>query len=179
MSQRCVQHGGFLIYRLTTNFHDKSQIETIYIPEIKEMLKTLTGADDVTAFLPYHRRTGAHAGSDYQPPGIGAHVDITPHFAPTVASENLPYSGYTYSRLALINVWPALSKPPHDWPLAVCDGRSVPPDAGVFNGLIYIDKIPDMSDVQAPDDTGPGGHIFQYDPRLRWYYYSMDRNEAL
>jgi len=144
------------------------------------MLKSLLGCDDVTVFMPYHRRTGAAAGGEVQPPGSGAHVDITPHFAPTVAQEHLPSPDYAYSRFAAINVWRALSKPPHDWPLAVCDGRSVPADAGVFNGVKFVDKIPDLANVQPPEETGPGGHIFKYDPRLKWYYFSnQTRDEAL
>jgi len=130
--------------------------------------------------MPYHRRTGAAAGEETQPPGIGAHVDITPNHALTVAKEHLPSPDYKYSRFAAINVWRALSKPPHDCPLAVCDGRSVPADAGVFNGIGFVDKIPDLDNVEAPDEMGPGGHIFTYDPRLRWYYFSdQTRDEAL
>ena len=152
----------------------------MYIPEVQALLKKLLGADEVAAFHPYLRKTGAEAGTDFQPPGIGAHIDFAPHFAAQVARDHVPYAGYEYSRFACVNVWRVLSDPPQDWPLAVCDGRSVPETAGVFNALIYTETLPNMEDVKPADPLSPGGTIFQYDPRLQWHFYSnMKKDEAL
>jgi len=138
------------------------------------------GADEVSCFGPYLRRTGAVAGEDYQPPGIGAHLDFAPHTAEQMARDHAPSPDYTYSRFACVNVWRALSEPPQDWPLAVCDGRSVPFDAGVFNALYHVEKIPDLDRLKQINPPNPGGHIFQYDPKLQWHFFSnMTQDEAL
>jgi len=153
-------------------------VENVHVPELKALLKKVLGADYVHKIEHVFRRQPG--GGGFQPPGIGAHVDYAPHYVKQVAEKHVPSPDYTYSRYACVNVWRVLSEPPQDWPLAVCDGRSVPADSGVFNALVYLDKLPDMSNVAPPDPMGPGGTIFKYDPGLKWYYYSnMEKDEVL
>jgi hypothetical protein len=162
------------------NWLDKEEIERVYYEEIKDMLKRVLGADEVSCFHHFLRRTDAKPGTEYQPPGIGAHIDFAPHWAAKIAEKHLPREGYEYNRFVCVNVWRALSTPPQDWPLAVCDGRSVPADAGVFNALVYMENLPEMSEIKAIEPPNPGGTIFRYDPSLKWCYYSgMKKDEAL
>ncbi len=73
-----------------------------------------------------------------------------------------------------INLWRALSHPPQDRPLAVCDARSVATQSGAFNTLVRVDKVPDAEARMKPPanvDALPKGWIFHYDPAHRWYYY--------
>jgi hypothetical protein len=148
------------------------------VAEIQELLKKELGADKVSVFNHVFRRQ--QEGGGFQPVGIGAHIDFAPHYAKDLAAKHAPSTDYTYSRYALVNVWRTFSPPPQDWPLAVCDGRSVPEGSGIFNALVYLPELPDMSNVPPPDPTSPGGTIFKYDPNLKWYYYSnMGRDEAL
>ena len=40
------------------------------------------------------------------------------------------------------SVWRVFSPPPQDWPLALCDFRSVRDDEGLDNQLYFVDGIP-------------------------------------
>jgi hypothetical protein len=79
-------------------------------------------------------------------------------------------------------LWRAVSTPPQDWPLAVCDARSVNPSDGTPNAMIMVDKIPDLNTLgPLPDDSKrPEAFLFEYSPGHRWYYFSdMKKDELL
>lgn len=60
-----------------------------------------------------------------------AHVDYSRVAGPMMAAREDQIQGNAvrpYSRLMIIQAWHILSPPPQDFPLAVCDGSSVPDD---------------------------------------------------
>ena len=78
------------------------------------------------------------------------------------------------------------ARPPQDWPLALCDYRSVTDDEGVPNFLFRIPAFPDPAalpgtlpgDLDAADAESAAS-VFAYRPGHRWYYFpSMDAAEA-
>jgi hypothetical protein len=83
-----------------------------------------------------------------------------------------------------INLWRVINEPPQDWPLALCDGRSVGREDGVGNVMVRVDEIPDretMLTMEIPDeDQLPTAFLFLYNPEHRWYYYpDMTPDELL
>jgi hypothetical protein len=75
-------------------------------------------------------------------------------------------------RSAQYNVWRALTPPPQDVPLAVCDARSV-----VAEDLIPADAIFDHDGAVAFSFEAL---LLRHSPRQRWVYYSnMSCDEAL
>ena len=72
-----------------------------------------------------------------------AHVDFTPQCAERLAREIYGKSfpdGKGYTRFISSSLWRAFSEPPQDWPLALCDARSVGADEGVPNTLHIVDR---------------------------------------
>ena len=192
-------HGFVLTERPTAvrDFFDQNQVEQIYPGEVEETVKALTGASRVALMswmirksgdLSKHRRQAVgytHKGG-VQPPAGEAHVDFTPRRAELLARDlyertfpNAP----GYSRFIASSLWRSFSDPPQDWPLALCDARSVRSDEGVPNTLHIVDEIPDeasmMRDIPG-EDSLVAAAIFHYSPDHRWWYFSnMTRDEVV
>lgn len=180
---------GFQLVRHNTgvtDFYDKEQVATVYPGEIKKLLMDLTGADlvlDLGATL----RSARNPRDDIQPPGVEAHVDYNEASSRRLAQRMLEQNDmedFEYSRFMCINLWRVINEPPQDWPLAVCDGRSVGREDGVGNVMVRVDEIPDretMLNMAIPDeDRLPTAFLFLHNPQHRWYYYpNMTPNELL
>jgi len=180
-----------------SDFRDKEQVESIYPSEAAELVRVLTGADRVVVRGWMLRTSGeleararkvvgyTHQGG-LQPPAAEAHVDFTAETAERVARQTFesefPGSG-PYRRFISSSLWRAFSTPPQDWPLAVCDARSVGPDEGTPNALVVVDEIPDQESMLAPLPEGRAvmtADVFRYNPAHRWWYFSgMHRDEVL
>jgi len=180
---------GFCMVRhetAITDFHDPEQVQTIYSKESADLLKELTGADLVLDLGTTLRSAGNPRG-DIQPPGKEAHVDYNEASAQRLARRMLEENGmgdYRFCRFMAINLWRVISKPPQDWPLALCDGRSVGREDGVGNVMVRVDAIPDretMLTMHIPDeDQLPTAFLFLHNPQHRWYYYpDMTPDELL
>jgi hypothetical protein len=77
-----------------------------------------------------------------------------------------------YSRYALYNMWRATTPPPQDFPLAVCDARSVAPGDEVT--VKAITKERSVGEIRH-DTTG-----YLYSDAHRWHFYpDMTRDEVL
>jgi len=82
-----------------------------------------------------------------------------------------------------INVWRAISAPPQDFPLAVCDARSLATTRPLTTYLITTDRIPDDMSKRAELLDGPvasEASLFPYNEDQRWWYFSdMTADEML
>ncbi|KAH8811008.1 hypothetical protein F5884DRAFT_672269 [Xylogone sp. PMI_703] len=178
-----LDNGGFTLVEHdseVTDFHSRQQLDDIYTSEIADLVKGLTGADDVVIYSPpVLRQTEAEIGSTHQPRAADVHTDYSPAYGEAAARER-KREGMEYSRCALVNVWRALSPPPQDWPLAVIDARSVTGDEGVPYPMIIVDKIPEtLPIVPQPPYTIEGAN-FCYSPGHKWCYFKdMNINEVL
>jgi hypothetical protein len=192
-------HGFVLAERRSavTDFFDRDQVDRVYPGEVVETVKALTGATRVAPLgwmvrtsgdlSKYQRQTVGytHRGG-VQPPAGEAHVDFTPQraeaMARTIYEKTFP-DGKGYSRFIASSLWRAFSEPPQDYPLAVCDARSVGADEGVPNALFIVDQLPDEKTMQGEmpnEDTVPAAAIFHYNASHRWWYFShMTRDEVL
>jgi hypothetical protein len=180
-----------------SNFFDREEVDRIYPTEVTEIVKSLTGADHVVPLGWMVRTSGdlskhlrqtvgyTHRGG-VQPPAAEAHVDFTPDRAAPMAralyQKAFP-NGKGYSRFISSSLWRAFSEPPQDYPLAVCDARSVGREEGVPNTMFVVDKLPDEQAMLAPmpdEDQRPAAAIFRYNANHRWWYFSnMTRDEVL
>lgn len=180
-----------------TDFHDSAQVDAQYPAEAIALIKAVTGADRVLA-RGWMIRTAAdiapaakkvegytHHGG-IQPPAGEAHVDYSPETAPRTADQvyrrEFP-DGPGYSRFIAFSLWRALSPPPQNCPLAVCDGRSLSDDEGVRNPLHIVDEMPSeeamLADIPGEDKL-IAASVFRFSPAHRWWYFSnMARDEAL
>ncbi|TFK37367.1 hypothetical protein BDQ12DRAFT_157158 [Crucibulum laeve] len=114
-----------------TSFTDDAEIEREYYPESIELIKKLTGATRVVLFdHTVRRRRPGQDGRDpklRQPVSL-AHVDQSIAASVARVHRHLPPSevpALLQRRFQIINLWRPISHVALDWPLALCDYRSV------------------------------------------------------
>ncbi len=180
-----------------SDFFDSEEVDAVYPAEVTDIVRQLTGADRVAQrgwmvrtsgdLEKRQRKTvGYTHSSGVQPPASEAHVDYMPERAGAMAEriykESFPDAG-PYSRFIASSLWRVFSPPPQDWPLALCDGRSVGRDEGTPNALIIVDEIPDRETMLKDmweEKTVVTAAIFPYNREHRWWYFSnMNRDEVL
>jgi hypothetical protein len=180
-------HGFELIRHHSTveDFKDKAEIDAVYAREVMDAVRTLTGADLVVP-IGYVTRTSADTSTGQaQPPASDVHVDIAPQTGPKMARALLERTapGRSFRRFLVTSLWRTFSAPPQDWPLALCDHRSITPEEGVPNLRIVCDKRPAPAEMLAAlpnEDDIPAALIFRFAPHHRWYYYpDMNRDEIV
>lgn len=165
------------------DFRDAAEVDRVYPDEVSALVKRLTGADVV---LPsgWLLRTSGETSAALQPPAADVHVDLFPdRVAPRVAAMARDAGIERWSRVIFSSLWRAFSPPPQDWPLALCDGRSVADDEGVPNTMVLCDTLPEGDAIFAPipgEEQMFAASVFPYSPRHRWWYYpDMTRDEAV
>ena len=100
--------------------------------------------------------------------------------AERVYAEQFP-AGPGYRRAVATSVWRVFSPPPQDWPLALCDFRSVGDDEGLRNQLYFVDRVPEdpFADVDESQMVTSGSE-FHFSPGHEWWYFpDMTRDELL
>jgi hypothetical protein len=154
-------------------------VDALYYEEMTALLKSVTGASVVVGLGNGKKRFGeTEAGRQEQLrnalPARFAHADNTDTSSQGLAeliAQFVPEIDLTDARWALYNMWRAVTPPPQDIPLAVCDARTVEPDDEVLIRSVSTERI----GVITHDTTG-----FRFNPRHRWYYFSeMTRDEVL
>jgi hypothetical protein len=101
--------------------------------------------------------------------------------AARVYTEHFP-DGPGYRRAVATSLWRVFSPPPQDWPLALCDFRSVGADEGLPNQLYFVDRLPDDPLTEPVDEAEmiTSGSEFLYRPEHEWWYFpDMNRDEIL
>ncbi|HZF17629.1 MAG TPA: CmcJ/NvfI family oxidoreductase [Steroidobacteraceae bacterium] len=191
---------GFQLFRMpsrVTDFMDRSAVDSGYAEEVAQGVRSATGASRVVPMAwmvrtsgdltKFERRTVgySHQGG-VQPPAAEAHVDFAPAQAHRLAQnlyEKHAPGGPGYQRFICGSFWRAFSEPPQDWPLAVCDGRSLDPEEGVTNTLVIVDSLPTPEAAVAAipgEELLPAASVFRFNPRHRWWYFPrMTREEVL
>ena len=160
---------GFKLLEFPTqlrNFLDQDEIKSIYEAEIEAFLKALTGCYRVHSFDYTVRASDAELREQKQlrEPAQLVHNDYTSNSGLVCLHENLGAEAdkLAQGRYQIINVWRPLVDPVEDYPLALCDARSLDP-------LDLID-----SERRAPNHTGEIQLAVHADEQ-RWYYYSEMR----
>ena len=168
-----------------TDFTEKAQLDDVYVPEVIDFVKRRTGADVVASRGWVLRRSAAPAENASQPHAALVHIDYGPEGAARTAArvyaEHFP-DGPGYRRALATSVWRVFSPPPQDWPLALCDFRSVREDEGLPNQLYFVDRLPEDPLTEPVDESKmiTSGSEFHYSPDHEWWYFpNMTRDEVL
>lgn len=143
---------------------DPESLTGKYLEEMVPFIKEHFGASWVVP-----RRDGVIVRSAGEEPAPGvrktagmAHIDYAPISAPMLAARENQKQGIpirSYSRLMIIQAWRAVSPPPQDVPLALCDNSSV-----LDTDIVVHDYI---SDAGADWKSC----LLHYSPLHRWYYF--------
>jgi hypothetical protein len=168
---------GFLLVEhvsAVTDFHrlqEDPAVDAQYVEETAAMLAELTGAARVLMLGSGKKRYGESA-VDRLAPLKNAKPARYPHADNTDASaENLAnlfdafvddFDLGTYPRWAMYNVWRTFSPPPQDFPLALCDARTVDPSDEVTVTAITAELSGDI----VHDTTS-----YVHNPAHRWYWF--------
>jgi len=184
---------GFRIAKHETaiaDFHDKPAVDAGYMREVDALVARLTGADKVATQGWMIRTSGdltqraqekvegyVHAGG-IQPPAGEAHVDYNvatgARIAARVYAQAFP-EGPGYTRYVCFSLWRTFTPGPQDWPLALCDGRTVSDAETASNTLFVVDEFPTGDALTAPvagEDQMTAATIFRHSPSHRWWYFA-------
>ena len=170
---------GFCLGRHRTDVTDWEHAygpDTPYAAQVCEVAKRLTGADVAVPMGGMIRDSG-QTGATVQPPAAEAHVDFTQRSALRIAEavyHRAHPTGPGYDRFIAFSLWRALSPPPQDMPLALCDGRTVRDDEGTHNTKVDVDEIPTGDALFAPiegEENMSAATIFHHSPDHRWWYF--------
>jgi hypothetical protein len=186
LKQMAVQNGRLLADRLSleeqgfvfvehktkvADFFDPAQLESVYYPEVEQLIKRESGASRVVIF-DHTLRSGDEAEREekfIREPVLSAHNDYTEWSGPNRVREILPDEAEALlaHRFAIIQVWRAINQPIQANPLAVADAKSIEPD-----DLIVAER-------RYPHRVGQTYRL-KYSPKHRWFYFpEMRRDEAL
>jgi hypothetical protein len=169
-----LEKNGFVFIKHDTavqDFFDKQQLESVYYPEVAQLIKRLSGAARAVVF-DHTLRSGDEAEREVRlvrEPVLWAHNDYTEWSAPQRVRDLLPEEAETLltRRFAIIQVWRAINQPIQSNPLAVADAQSV-----AFEDLIIAER-------RYPNRVGQTYRL-RYNPAHRWFYFpKMRRDEAL
>lgn len=176
---------GFVLVDFPTaveEFDEGQSCSAAYGAELETLIKRLTGADRVLPFG-YAIRNAAPAkqtGKIGAPAGL-AHDDYGfdhfgkkdldhPALLQKLADAGIEIGAAT--RWRFLNAWRATSPPPQDYPLTLCDCRTVSPQ----------DLIPTKWYAAGPDGQERPVYSDQirYNPEQQWYYFSdLKRDEVI
>ena len=177
---------GFVLVRHVSGVADFDLIQEDpgvdqqYTAEMTALLQTVTGAARVLMLGGGKKRYGESATDKLAPlfnakPARYPHADNTDHsalalmqmieaFAEGLEAEKFP-------RWALYNMWRPVSPPPQDFPLAVCDARTVSRADEVTVTAVTEERSGEI----VHDTTG-----YLHSGAHRWHYYpDMTRDEVI
>ncbi len=157
------------------DFADRGAVETVHRDEIIALVAGLSRADLVLVNSPgilrFSERSPSSGMLDNSRPARFAHIDISDATAETFARGAAP-EGRALARFAHFNVWRAISGPPQDVPLAVCDARTVR-----AQDLILADAV---FDAPGKPEWSFEGLVVAHNPAHRWHWFpDMTRDEAI
>ncbi|KIM43506.1 hypothetical protein M413DRAFT_443437 [Hebeloma cylindrosporum] len=171
-----IDTAGFQFFKHTskhTSFANDEEIHQEYYPESIELIKSLTGASRVVLFdhTIRRRRPGQlDDGADRRQPVAQVHVDQTKKSSIARVHRHLPAADVPKlleGRFQIINLWRPIGNPAIDWPLGLCDYRSVDAKDPFPVALVY------------PDHEGETLAI-KYNTNHKWkYLHGMTPDEVV
>jgi hypothetical protein len=164
---------GFTLHRhrsAVADFYDGGEVRNVYCPEVEKLVAAATGADRVVAFDHNLRNSSPSRPAGVKQPVSRVHNDFTeksgPQRARAVLGDALA-DRLLKGRFAFVNAWRPIRGSLVDWPLALCDARSMQPSDFIATDLIYPDRVGET-------------YAVTYDERHRWFYFpAMQRDEVV
>ncbi|KAI0739350.1 hypothetical protein C8Q80DRAFT_1111275 [Daedaleopsis nitida] len=156
-----------------TTFENSEVIKKEYYPESIELVKRLTGASRAVIFdhTIRRRRPGEKDTRQNRQPVYQVHIDQkTPESAVARVHRHMPAEDVPRllaGRFQIINLWRPIAHPAYDWPLALCDYRTV-------------DRAHDLvpTALKYPDRDGQTSRV-RYNPDSKWMYLRGMQPEEL
>lgn len=155
------------------DFADREAAARIHCPEIAELVKSVTGADEVVCkagpLMRFSEKSGKAGSKDNSYPARFCHIDVSNATGRQFSERSA--DGRAFRRAAHYNVWRALSPAPQDVPLALLDARTVSGE-----DLILADAIFDSPG----GDWQFEGLVVAHNPVHRWCWYpDLSADEAI
>ena len=167
-----------------TDFTDPARLASGYVPEACRLVQEKLGADQVLSRGWEVRRAVAPAEHGAQPPAAGVHVDYAPEHVPGMVARayarHFP-DGPGFRRAIVTSTWRVFSPPPQDWPVALCDFRTLAPEDGAPTTAYFVDTLPEdpSGPVEHPKPAGISWKV-RHNPAHEWWYFpDMTRDEVL
>jgi hypothetical protein len=174
---------GFELYEHRSVFgdhYDAAAVERHYYPEVRDVLRSLTGAFEVIVF-DHNVRSAVRAKRGevgVSEPVAQVHNDYTIDSGPRRKRQILESAGrldLADRHVAFINLWRPIIGPVLDNPLAVCDASSVAAEDLVKTEIQHFGE----ENARVPRHTGEIYSV-RHSPRHRWFYFSaMQPDEIL
>jgi hypothetical protein len=155
-----------------SNFYDLAEVERVYLPEIVDLVTSLTGADKVITFGVMTRTNNPEA-AEGNLPAFGAHVDYGDYTVRAFSAEVLgeqEAEKWLAGRYMLINVWRPI-KVVESAPFAVCDASTV-----AASDLCDSEVRGGLGDPNRPTLYG---HAVSFNENQRWYYVPRMRPDEV
>lgn len=163
-----------------TDFYDDAQLASVYAPEIETLIARLTGASEVVVY-DHTRRSSDGAQRvkhDWRDPVPLPHSDYTDASAAQRMRDVFgdDADDRLTRRFAIVNVWRSMTGPIEQWPVAVCDARSVNDD--LMHKIVR--SAPHRTEPSFEYSRSSETRHASYDANHRWFHFPrMTRNEAL
>ena len=166
---------GFLLLRHETkvaDLYDEAALQSVYYPELEQLLKGVTGAKKVVVFDHTFRspRSAQEKAKSMREPVRRVHNDYTTTSGPQRVRDLLDHDEAEerlQKRFAEVNVWRPIHGPVEEIPLAVCDASSISATDLIPTDLIYRDRLGEI-------------YNFSYSPNHKWFYFPrMQGNEVV
>ena len=162
------------------DFNDDAQLASVYTPEIEKLVARIAGASEAVVFDHTRRSTDPSHREKYgsRDPVPAPHSDYDDASARQrmrdkfgdAADERLR------GRFAIVNVWRSMSGPIEQWPLTICDSRTIDDDFLISTRREAPIRPEPSFEYARPSATRHAA----YDPNHRWYYFPhMTRDEVL
>jgi len=170
---------GFHLYHhesAVSDFTNVEEVARIHGEEIRQLLLEVSGADQVEVtgkpILRFGEKSQSSGALDNSRPARFVHIDASDATSQGFFERFRSQHPRAVKRFVQFNVWRALSPPPQDVPLAVCDARTISPE-----DLVPADA---MFDRDGRIVFSFEGLILKHNPRQRWAYYpGMTASDAL
>lgn len=175
---------GFTLARHTTkvtDFNDDDQLDSIYAPEIEALIARAAGGTSAVVYDHTRRSTNRAHRETYasRDPVPAPHSDYTDasafqrmrdKFGDAGAEERLK------CRFSIVNAWRSMGGTLEQWPLTVCDARTID-EAALTQTRREAPVRPDPSfEYNRPSETR---HAI-FDPAHKWYWFPrMTADEVL
>jgi hypothetical protein len=171
------EHGFQLVAHKTAteDFLDRARLQSAYPVESAELIRELTGAFFTAGMgvgIRFGRKRSDYVKSNDDKPARFPHADFTDETSQAILDQ-VGQSLGSYSRCAIYNVWRVFSNPPQDFPLAVCDARTV--------STADEEQAEAILDLPGTDDPFRSmTTVYRPNAGNRWTYFSnMTVDEAL
>lgn len=162
------------------DFNDDAQLEAIYEPELAEVIARAAGGTRAVIYDHTRRSTDAAHRQKYasRDPVPAPHSDYTEASAFQRMRDKFGDAAEDLltSRFSIVNAWRSMGGPVEQWPLTVCDARTIDESLLTWTEREAPVRPEPSFEYNRPSQTRHAA----YDPGHRWYWFPrMTADEIL